>query len=71
MRISTLKRRLPRSMKKQVGASAIEYAVLAGLVAIVLVAVINPSTGSGGLKGALNTAFSSVTTAITTAMDDN
>jgi len=63
IKLQSLKNRLPQSMKDQRGASAIEYAVLVGLVAIVIIAVVG-TDGSDALGGALNTAFGKITTAL-------
>lgn len=38
VKLKSLKNRLPTSMKEQVGASAIEYAVIAGLIVMALAA---------------------------------
>lgn len=63
VKLPSLKNRLPKSMKDQIGASAIEYAVIAGLIVVALVAafeilgpglettmtnVVNAMTGAGG-----------------------
>ena len=63
IKLPSLKNRLPQSMKDQKGASAIEYAVLVGLVALVVIAVVG-STGTGTLGAALTDAFSKITDAL-------
>lgn len=45
------------------GATAVEYGIIAGLMAIVLIAIFG--TGEGSLGGALQTAFGNIVTAIT------
>jgi len=65
IKLQSLKNHLPKSMQDQKGASAIEYAVLVGLVALVIIFVVG-TDGSSALGGALTTAFGKVTTAIGT-----
>ncbi len=62
MNIKTMKKRIPSSKKKQIGAAAIEYAVVAGLVAILLVSIFG---SEGAMSEALDAAFAKVTEAIT------
>jgi len=61
IKLPSLKNRLPQSMKDQKGASAIEYAVLVGMVAAIIVAVF---ASNGDLAEALEIALGKVTTAI-------
>jgi len=63
IKLPSLKNRLPKSMQDQKGASAIEYAVLVGLVVAILVAVFT-TTGSTGLFGALTQAFNNIISAL-------
>lgn len=65
IKLSSLKNRLPQSMKDQKGASAIEYAVLVGLVAAVIILAVGTGT-DGALASAIDSAFDKVTTAIGT-----
>ena len=66
IKLPSLKNCLPKSMKDQKGASAIEYAVLVGIVALVIVAVVGGGE-DGALGEALTTAFDSVTDAVNSA----
>lgn len=45
------------------GATAVEYGIIAGLMAVVLIAVFG--TGENSLGGALKTAFGNIVTALT------
>lgn len=47
--------------KNEKGATAIEYGLIAALISVVIIAALNT------LGGSLNTTFSSVSTAVTTA----
>lgn len=64
-KMTSLKGRFAKSLnrKKQTGASAIEYAILVGLVAAVIVAAIGSGT-SGPLADSIGDAFEKVSDAI-------
>ncbi|MGJ8690530.1 MAG: Flp family type IVb pilin [Gammaproteobacteria bacterium] len=62
MGIKKITRPTPTSRKKQIGAAAIEYAVVAGLVALLLVSIFG---SDGAMNDALTAAFEKVTEAIT------
>ena len=58
MVIPFLRAKLREFVRNESGATAIEYALIAGLIAVFLVAVL------GGLGGTLKTTFNSVITAL-------
>jgi|GEM_PF-3675545 len=62
IKLQSLKNHLPKSMQDQKGASAIEYAVLVGMVALIIIAVFSTD---GSLNDALEAALGKVATAIT------
>jgi pilus assembly protein Flp/PilA len=56
-----MKNLVARFVNDESGAAAIEYALIAGLIALAIV------VGAGALGGAINTKFNTLGTAVTTA----
>jgi pilus assembly protein Flp/PilA len=59
----TMYAHITRFLRDEEGATAIEYGIIAGLMAVILVAVFNSDTG---VKGTLNEIFEHVKTVATT-----
>lgn len=59
MKLITLRQKVTNFIKREDGASAIEYALIAGLMAVIIIAAL------GGLGDALSTAFNTIADALT------
>lgn len=58
-----MKAHITRFLRDEEGATAIEYGIIAGLMAVILLAVFNSDSG---VKGTLNAIFAHVKTVATT-----
>jgi len=53
---------IKKFLKDEEGASAVEYGLVVGLIAVALVVIMAAFTGSGGLSGAFDTISAKLTT---------